>query len=510
MNESTDTSELSFGANNLKRLKIQKQLSNFHNNLFGYQQLMEHSQDIISTISLQGKFVTISKAAERILGYSTAELLGSSFTTFVHPDDLEATHATAAQILNGHPVTNFVNRYIKKDKNYVYLSWHTTWSEEHQLAYSIARDITETKQIEGRNLEKLNESEYHLTEVGKIARAGSWEYDIINDVSYWSPAIYDIYELPYDFDPTIENALKFYKEPYKGMLKKTIDKASLDGSPWDLELELTTAKDQKTWIRSSGSAVYKDGKIVKLKGVFMDIDKYRTNEAALDLLTRHNKQLNGFTHILSHNLRNHASNISLLLNFIDKDELSKENCDLINKLEHVSDNLNNTLDLLSDAIKIREHIIPADEIDFDELTKEILVVLETDINTNNASITTDYTVPQISFPKIYLESIMVNLISNSLKYKKLDEQPEIIISTYWDDQQRCIVMEYQDNGIGIDLAQHGDKVFGLYKTFSNRPNAHGVGLFLVKTQIESQGGYIIIESKPNVGTVFRVFFKPEI
>ena len=69
------------------------------------------------------------------------------------------------------------------------------------------------------------------------------------------------------------------------------------------------------------------------------------------------------------------------------------------------------------------------------------------------------------------------------------------------------MIEISDNGIGIDLARHGDKIFGMYKTFSNNSDARGIGLFITKNQIDAMGGTITVDSKPNEGTTFKIYFK---
>jgi len=479
-----------------------------------FQQVLEYSLDMICTIDATGRFVTMSKAAEKILGYKADEIVGLDFAKLLHPEDLDRSNAKAAEVMAGKNVVHFVNRYRRNDGSFRYIEWNAVWAEENQLIYCIARDITDI-QVQllksEANEKKLCESEFFLNKVGKLAGVGGWEFDIERRLSKWSQAVYDIYELPYDYNPNLNDSIKFYAPEQREKIEKAIKLAQQKGKSFDLEMELTTAKGRNIWVRSYGEAVYENGKIVKLHGIFMNIDRYHNNEAvlsrSLDLLTQHNRQLKSFTHILSHNLRNHANNIAMLTSFIDMDLLDKENAELVTKLDKVSKNLSGTLDQLSDAIKIREQVIAPDNINLKEVTNGVLNLLEGDIKFSYAEVITDFMVPKISFPRIYMESILTNLISNSIKYKKAKEQPEIIISSYFDEEAECLVLEYQDNGIGIDLVANGDKVFGLYKTFTAGPDSHGVGLFLVKTQVESQGGKITVESKPGVGTKFRIFFK---
>ena len=108
----------------------------------------------------------------------------------------------------------------------------------------------------------------------------------------------------------------------------------------------------------------------------------------------------------------------------------------------------------------------------------------------------------VKYNPAYLESILLNFISNSIKYAHPDRTPIITLS--FDKIKN--EMKISDNGLGIDLKKYGSSLFGMYKTFHNNKDAKGIGLFITKNQIEAMGGKISIESEPNVGTTFTVYF----
>jgi len=274
---------------------------------------------------------------------------------------------------------------------------------------------------------------------------------------------------------------------------------------------MLTEKGKVIWVRSYGEPVFDSaGNVAKLRGVFMDVEKYKTSEIALnhsiELITQNNLQLKNFTHILSHNIRNHANNIAMLTSFIDSDSLEEENADLFQRIEKVSQGLNSTLDDLAEAIKVQDIEVISDNIVFEDIINGVVEVLELDLEASGATINKDLWTEKVLFPRLYLESIIMNLVTNAIKYRKPDVPPVITLRTYTDGND-CVVLECQDNGLGIDLEIHGKKIFGLYKTFHEGKDSHGVGLFLTKTQIESQGGHISVDSEPNVGTTFKVVFK---
>ena len=104
----------------------------------------------------------------------------------------------------------------------------------------------------------------------------------------------------------------------------------------------------------------------------------------------------------------------------------------------------------------------------------------------------------------YIESILLNLITNAIKYKKEDQAVEITINATENDD--FTILSIKDNGKGIDLNKYQNSIFGLYKTFHGNKDAKGMGLFIVKNQIESMHGKIEVESEVNVGSEFKVFF----
>jgi signal transduction histidine kinase len=106
-----------------------------------------------------------------------------------------------------------------------------------------------------------------------------------------------------------------------------------------------------------------------------------------------------------------------------------------------------------------------------------------------------------------LDSILLNLLSNAVKYRSLDRPSEIHVFT--EKNAAYVVLAIQDNGLGLNLDKYGEKIFGMYKTFHRNEDARGFGLFITKTQIESMGGRITVESREGEGSTFRVFFPLE-
>ena len=105
----------------------------------------------------------------------------------------------------------------------------------------------------------------------------------------------------------------------------------------------------------------------------------------------------------------------------------------------------------------------------------------------------------------YLDSIVLNLLTNSIKYRQPNIAPVIEFNA--SVKGKDLVISITDNGRGIDMNKNRENLFGMYKTFHGNKDAKGVGLFLVRSQVEALGGHIEVESEVNKGTTFTIYFK---
>ncbi|MBE8431926.1 HAMP domain-containing histidine kinase, partial [Leptospira interrogans serovar Pomona] len=183
----------------------------------------------------------------------------------------------------------------------------------------------------------------------------------------------------------------------------------------------------------------------------------------------------------------------------DKDEL-------LQSLEMSVKDLMTTLSDIVEVIKIRRNRnVDKQPIFFKDAFIKIQNLLSTEIKKTSAEIQTDFTAaPEILYAKVYLESILLNLLSNALKYSDPNRKLEISLVSYIKDKKIFLVV--RDNGLGIDLRKYGHQIFKMNKTFHREKEGQGIGLFMTKNQIESLGGEITVESSPGKGTSFLVNF----
>lgn len=225
-----------------------------------------------------------------------------------------------------------------------------------------------------------------------------------------------------------------------------------------------------------------------------------------DYLIKQNKQLEEFAHIASHNLRAPIANIEALLQLHLSDNSEETSTFIFEQLGEVSGNLIETIDELTEVLQTSWELNKKKQrLSFSQMFIKITNNLSRNIKDSAVTIKHDFgSIDTIEYPKVYLESIMQNLIQNAIKYRNPENESWVKVKT--ELSNKGLVLHVEDNGLGIDLKKHEKKLFGLRKTFHKNEDARGVGLFITKAQINSMGGEVEVKSIVNKGTKFSVYF----
>lgn len=358
---------------------------------------------------------------------------------------------------------------------------------------------------------QLIESELLLERTAYITKVGGWEITLPENKVSYTKELYRIREMDENTEVDFRDSMNAYTPESAKEMLKYYHQAIKDGKPYSLEAKLITAKNREIWVKVIGHPVFDEwGNITGIRGTLQDIDESKKKEIllqqTLDIIHDQNNRLKNFTHIVSHNLRNHAANIKSSLNLYANEESEGEK-DLILKVTNkAADSLNHTIADLSEIVAVQSASKQLKtNLHLTTVFKTAKDVLMNQIIESNAHVTTDFSACNIiSYVPAYLESIFHNLLSNALKYRRPDVRPEIrIVSGIENDR---ITLTFSDNGLGIDLDKYKEKLFGMYKTFHRHPDATGVGLYLTKNQVESLGGSIEVDSEVNLGTTFKIIF----
>jgi two-component system phosphate regulon sensor histidine kinase PhoR len=210
---------------------------------------------------------------------------------------------------------------------------------------------------------------------------------------------------------------------------------------------------------------------------------------------------------ISHDLKGPLTTLTLAIQLFKNSD--KNNPEEFKQLFNVVENAGIKLQkLISDLVDTRkgEHKYQAEEelLNFEHILEDIRLILTDDINQSGCSIKSEVNVSEIYFSRRKLRSIIYNLVSNAIKFKSIDQRPEIFITTENDND--FIIISVKDNGIGI-AEENQKNIFSKYYRIENSIEGSGIGLYLVKEIVTNSGGRIELKSTPGIGSEFKVCLK---
>jgi signal transduction histidine kinase len=223
-------------------------------------------------------------------------------------------------------------------------------------------------------------------------------------------------------------------------------------------------------------------------------------------LIEHNNRLKQFSYIVSHNLRSPVARLlglSSLLKSTDDQERSKI-LGLMTTSTQELDQIIRDINLILEIDKLNTQAL--NRLDIHDYLVRAIDLIRPDIEITGSEIEIQLNgIPQVPFLGPYMESILYNLISNAIKYRDPERKLMIVIRGF--EEQGFVKLEISDNGLGIDLQRFKQDLFKLYKRFHTHVEGKGLGLYLVKSQLQALGGKLEVKSKVGEGTTFLIFFK---
>ncbi len=287
----------------------------------------------------------------------------------------------------------------------------------------------------------------------------------------------------------------------------------LKGKPVEYVSQVQGPDGKDIWIFNRFLPIKKstDGAILGVMIATRDVTSQKSEEIQRDRLIsdliQHNKELEQFAYIVSHNLRAPVTNIISIIDALsdltlsDSDKTQFQSYLLLSakKLDEIIGDLNFILK------SRKEHTEQRETIDLNEIVNQILSSLDTDIIKSKIRFEMDFSkAPVIQAIKGNLYLILNNLISNAIKFRDLTREPIVKLSSWID--KNYLILNISDNGLGVDVEKYGDEIFGLYKRFHPATEGKGLGLYLVKSMLEAMGGRINLRSKANQGTEITLRF----
>ena len=483
------------------------------NRLFNTIDEVFFSRDMVNN-----RLIQISPACKKMYGYTSEEFLADPeiWSKRIHPDNAGLKQQNDERLRRGETVI-VQYKIIHKDKG---LCWAEskiipTLDDNGMLVRidGVTRDITDQKDAEEQ--QRLDElallrSEANLRSVFENTDLCIVLFDSdLKIVSYNTNALSQSVRVFGKKLSVGNSALNYFPKDRWSAINNIIEKIK-KGETVDYETIYKIADGGKEWFDVRWVGIFNDEKenlgiILTLKNITekKNADLHREKMTA-DLMKR-NQDLEQFTYIISHNLRAPVANITGLADILSCYDHPDEECvGAINALSKAVTNLDQViLDLntiLQTAHEVNEKI---EVVSLPLLVEEVIAEIGSIIDKNHASVICEFNgISEIATIKSYLYSVFHNLVVNGIKYRRSEEDPRICIKTC--QQADKMFIRFTDNGKGIDLERFGRHLFGLYKRFDFSVEGKGMGLFMVKMQVEALSGIISVKSEPGAGSEFLV------
>lgn len=578
-------------------------------------------------------FIGHSKLWQEEFGPSHNDVIGAPLKA-VMPDLAHVLEPIMQKALKGKTI-------ISEGKKVTLPHGETRWYNWRMFPWKNHEEKVGAVVVVLEDVTKYHHIETILTSAQKVARIGGWEVNLKTNTVYWTAMTKEIHEVAPDYIPNLEEGINFYKPGRdREQIALLVSEAIQNGTPWDTELQIITAKGKELWVRARGEAEFVNGQCLRLYGTFQDIDTKKRSDLAyqkqserlavatnaakigiwdydmtkneliwddnmydlygvdkakfsgvveaweasvheddkersqqelesaiageqefstefrvvwpdgqirhiraeaavkrdadgnplrmiganwdttfekeaeeklkelLDTTNKQNDSLLNFAYIVSHNLRSHSTNLSMLTDLLSKESVDEnQKIEVLGMLKVASGALSETIEHLNEVVQVRTSTAePFEEINLHNTINNVknniggLMIegkVSCDIRVSKKQ--------KVLGIQAYLDSILLNMFTNAIKYKHPDRDPHLILTSRVENDH--VVLDFKDNGLGIDLERHGSKIFGMFKTFHRHKDAKGIGLFITKNQMEAMQGDITVQSEVNVGTTFSLIFK---
>lgn len=482
-----------------------------------YEALLESTDASIAMFDYDGILQFANSIAAQRLGMTLQEVVGKHMSQLFPPQIASRQLKSIQEVIRTQKGQTLESKTVLQGQSF----WHRTSIQpvrnsqvKVNSALINAVDITQQKQAE----DALRENEDRLQLALKGIDLGWWDCNITNGTiifnEHWNRFMG--FDVPDQELPLMDVIQRIHPEDLKVVQKIIVSHFKNKPAYSTYEYRIRTEDGQWKWILDLGKVIEwnEQGRAIRAAGICLDItNRVYTEKALLEqkqLLERKNEELEEFSYLSAHDLKSPIVSIVALLEHLYQNNIDHEQKEKMTQV------------LLQSARQIQAKIISLNEIialkkTFDlkpqnielagalQRTRELLGAT---LRKENVDIQYDFSAcPSVYFPSVHLESVLQNLISNAIKFKKENETPKIHLYTV--KTPNLVKLVIQDNGIGFDIDRNSEKVFGIFNRFHSKKEGIGTGLYIVRSIMDHYHGKIEIESKLNGGTTVSLYFREQ-
>jgi len=439
-------------------------------------------------------------------------------------DDLLAARQKGGTMLGDHPESKSTFdgfcRVIETGQPLVLEELYHRGSEWKWLSIRAAKredgvvvtlvDITQRREAE----EKLRQSELVQRMAGQMSKVGGWSVEFPSRKVHWTEELYHLHQMPSDFQPTVDEGVRFYAPEYRDKIREAFEGTAQGGPPFDVEAEIIASSGERIWVRTTGETEFRDGKLVRVVGAVQDITAAKNAFLREQNLRRQaqaaEQAKSEFLAVMSHEIRTPMNGVIGMTSILADTEMTEEQRDCVNTIHASGEALLTVINDILDFSKIESGKMTLESKAFDlrQCVEETLDLFAVQIRKKGieAGYLIGAEVPaQLMGDSNRLRQILINLIGNAVKFTEEGEITLRVLEQSRDEEGCHLLFSIADTGIGISK-EGSEKLFQSFQqvdsSTTRRYGGTGLGLVISRRLTELMKGRMWVESEVGVGSTF--------